>query len=259
MKFLKSFLLGSTFTVACLFSLATLHHRPIKPRTFNNSPQRAATHEMRLYSLNVKGQPDEDGSCTATAIGPHALLTASHCNEFGEDKFIQLDYSSRYFHILAIATDNRDHDIYILDGPAFTHYVTVHAREARIGESVTSYGTGGNDFPPHAYYGKVVMDFNGGDTSDVDIAERTHAFSFRAIPGDSGSAVYATDGSIVGLVTWGNGDASEGPEAVGMALNFPAKVYENIRNVKETQNNGDDTSPTADSDSAGNNGATGSH
>lgn len=205
------------------------------------TPERAATHQIHYF----KEPGNEVAECTGTAIGPHALLTATHCDE-EQINHIQLDYSARYYTILAIGSDGRDHDIYVLDGPAFTNIVTVKAREAVLGESIVSYGVGGEDFPPHVYTGTVITDIHGGDQSDIDIREKTHAFSFAPISGDSGSAVYASDGSIVALLTWANGpDKKHITEAVGSALNFGQDVYQYFRDLKETKDNGDDTSPTA--------------
>lgn len=218
-------------------------HRPESPS--DHSLQRAATHGITYYDVHDT-KADTMGRCTGTAVGPHALLTGAHCNEFGAWRFIRLDYSQRYYHILAIVTDERDHDIYVLDGPAFTKFIEVKTRNVRMGETVTSYGTGGNDWPPHTNYGTVSIDDNGGDDSDVDQHDRAFCLHLSVVPGDSGSAVYGRDGSLLGLVSYG-GTTNEGVlESVGFSMNFGQEIYQKARDTKETMNNGDDTSPTAD-------------
>lgn len=155
-----------------------------------------------------------DGYCTGTAVGPHALLTALHCDE-GESDTISLDLSVRKYHINGHLYDGRDHIIYHLDGPEFKNIVTIKERPAKLGEEVVSYGNGHRDYPSHTYVGRVVVDDNGGDISDIDAADQVACFSLPVVSGDSGSAVYGKDGSLVALVTYGND-----VHAVGFALNF---------------------------------------
>jgi hypothetical protein len=238
MKFIKKVLL--TAALVSMFFLGVHVARPHHNPTFRLTPERAATHAIRYYTHVGK----EVGSCTGVAIGPHAILTAGHCNE-GADatEHIQLDYSMHYYKILMIITDGQDHDVYILDGPAFKNFVLVRQREAKTDEAIISYGTGGQDWPPHTYLGKVETDLNGGDQSDVDAAEGIHAFSIPVVPGDSGSAIYGSDGSIVALASWANAyDDGSHAEAAGAALAFSPKFYQEMRDLKETVDNGNNDS-----------------
>lgn len=198
------------------------------------TPERAATHQITYVLEKTSGEHKDIGQCTGTAIGPHALLTARHCDEEGY-RTIHLDYSVREYHILAGLVDGRDHAIYILDGPAFKNYVNVRERVTRMGENVVSYGTGGNDFPPHTYEGKVIACDNGGDQSDVDALDDTMCLSIAAIPGDSGSAVYGRDGAIVALLTYASEDP---PSSAGFSLAFDEQLFKQLQDLKETQNNG---------------------
>lgn len=193
--------------------LAPLHrHKTIAPIT----PERKATHMITFYT-------DSDhraGLCTGTAVGPHAILTATHCTEDGY-KIISFDLSVKKYHIIGSITDGSDHTIIHVDGPAFTNIVTIKERKAVLGETVTSYGDGAMDFPQHTYYGKVVEQQNGGDTSELDRRDGINAFSLPVIPGDSGSAIYGTDGDIVALVTYSDTNEEENiHQAVGFELSF---------------------------------------
>jgi hypothetical protein len=189
------------------------------------TPQRKATHLISYVEVSKEGYTKEKSYCTGTAVGPHAILTAVHCDE-GETDIIRLDLTMRLYHIVGIATDGRDHIIYHIDGPALKNYITLKQREAVLGETVTSYGNGGPDYPQHTYFGKVIKEPNGGDTSEIDAADGTHLFSLQVVPGDSGSAVYGTDGDVVAIVTYGNEQATS---AAGFALAFTPKVLEEIK------------------------------
>ena len=242
-KFLVVLVLG-----AALLGLLSL--APSRPK-YNHAPitpERKATHMIKYYEDEDKGIGNPSGLCTGTAVGPHALLTALHCDE-GETDVISLDLAVQKYHIVGHIYDGRDHIIYRLDGPAFKDFVTIQEREAKVGETVTSYGDGRGDFPQHTYFGKVIEDSNGGDTSEIDMAAGAHNFSLPVIPGDSGSAIYGTDGDIVALVTYGGSNEYTGTkEAVGFALNFSAEELEMIR---ETQNDND--KPSGDTGTASTN------
>lgn len=216
----KIALLGAAVALFALQSAYTPHNKLAQI-----TPERRATHMITYYDDNKA----PSGMCTGTAVGPHALLTALHCDE-GDEDTISLDLAVHKYHIIGIIYDGRDHIIYHLDGPAFTNVVTVKEREAVLGEVVTSYGDGHRDFPQHTYYGKTIVDDNGGDTSEIDKADGAHCFSLPVVPGDSGSAVYGTDGSIVALVTYGGTNDETGVQsAIGFALAFTPQELEEIK------------------------------
>lgn len=150
---------------------------------------------------------DEDGKettlCTATAIGPHALLTASHCNDGIRRKAsteIKLDYSAHHYTIFAIASDDRDHDIYLIDGPPLLAYISLKVGVAKYGESIRFYGFGEGVYPSTERDGWVRAD---DDPSDVDHGVQFSLFEIASYHGDSGSAVYNEQGQVVGIVSYG--------------------------------------------------------
>lgn len=169
-----------------------------------------ATH-MVIF-LDKEGEPDS--MCTATAIGPHAILTAAHCNKDEIKDTVQLDYSEHKYHLLAYAHDDRDHVVYILDGPSFTNFKHVLTRQsAFIGESVVIYGCGGRVYPPVE---KTGIRIDSHDPSDIDANNRLDMFSINVIPGDSGSGVFDNDGNLVAVISyvWG------GDNTAGFELHF---------------------------------------
>jgi Trypsin len=168
-----------------------------------------------------------DRICTATAVGPHALLTAEHCilDEEGQvvkDHRINLDLSTHVYQMLAVTGDDRDHVILLIDGPAFVNFVnlTTNVRATVPGEAVYMYGNGGGEYPGRRLDG-VNVPFD--ENSDVDQAQHIRRYTIRVIPGDSGSAVYGLDGKIVALVTYKTHDGMAGD---CFELDFSVGVYQ---------------------------------
>jgi hypothetical protein len=209
--------LGFLF-IAAGFRLFQRFHKPA-PVTLQQKSQHM------IQFLNKGG--DEEGQCTATAIGPHAILTAEHCNDKdGDDHYdtITLDLSTRHYALLAETYDSRDHVIYLIDGPAFTNYLSpdelVNVKPVISGEQVYIYGDGRGNCSPRRIDGKINDAANSADISDVDKNQQITWYTLGIIYGDSGSAIYTNDGRVVGLITYGMSDGG----AAGFALNFSEQV-----------------------------------
>jgi hypothetical protein len=176
----------------------------------------------------VNDSDADEAECTATAIGPHAILTAEHCND-GEDHYdhIHVDLSRKTYEILAENHDGHDHVIYLLNGPAFMNYLSpdklVNVKPIQPGEEVTIYGDGEGHYPPQAIYGRVDDKGTADDLSDVDKQEHLTWYSLPVLHGDSGSAIYAKDGRVVGLVTYG---FAQEKESAGFALGYSDKTIQ---------------------------------
>src|ERR1039458_1395373 len=157
--------------------------------------------------------------CTATAIGPHAFLTAKHCNASGI-KTVRLDMSMEDHNVVGWTDDKRDHLIVLIEGTPFTDYETVKlAQRVYLGDTVTFYGIDEGYYPARAHYGKVV---DCHDPSDVDASAGQLCFHIEVYPGDSGSAVYNVRGEIVGLLSL----RIEDEESIGFAMDFPPALYD---------------------------------
>jgi len=223
-KFLEFIaLLSKTFILSSLSALILLavfsfiaptlpHGRAPLPATVR--PEQKASHYLLL-----RGAYRALGTCTGTAIGPHAILTAAHCDQDDSVRSVQIDLATETHEILSTATDGRDHIILLVDGTPFTNIEKVVYDVAVVGQPVVFYGVGGGHYPPVAKYG-FVEDCQ--DPSDLDAAAGQFCFGARAIPGDSGSAVYDAEGHVVGIVTYLD-RSTEPSSTIGYALNFTEK------------------------------------
>jgi len=124
-------------------------------------------------------------SCSATAIGPHALLTASHCE--APTSVITVDDTE--FTIMSIVRDGADHTIYTLSGDAFKDYATISTDELAVSDDVFIFG-------------------NPGDMEDIlrkgyvcAVGSASYLIDLNGFYGDSGSGLFNTKGKIVGVLS----------------------------------------------------------
>lgn len=209
--------------LACIFcatcgvpKINHVHGRPSRPAI--TRPEQLTSHFLELEDK------DEEilGVCTGTAIGPHAILTASHCNERDKVKNIKIDLSPETHTVLASAGDGRDHEILLIDGSPFKNIEVVHQATPNLNEVATLYGVGGTEYPPNAKHGHVT---GCDDPSDVDADAGITCYSIHVIPGDSGSTIYNDYGEIIGITTYRD-DATYPSSMVGFTLNFTQKILD---------------------------------
>lgn len=201
-----------------------------RPQYHEVNPERKATHLITFVEVNEEtGEQKILQTCTGTAVGPEALLTAEHCLE-GANTTIELDLSPVIYRVNNVVADGRDHVILHVIDANFKNVIHIKERNAVLGERVRVYGNGGNDYPSHAYHGIVIKDGYEGDLSDIDESVGVANYSLPVVGGDSGSAVYGDDGAIIGLVSLGRGGDKESYEyATGFSLAFSPQVLEIIQ------------------------------
>lgn len=143
----------------------------------------------------------DNSSCSATAIGPHALLTASHC-EMPVKSLILIDMDGNEAEVAIhdILRDDNDHTIYIV-GTTFKEWAKISEDAPEAGEDVFYYGNPGEitDVFKKGYIQMIVPASTGGLFSAAHPA--IIVFSALAYPGDSGAGVFNDKDEIVTVVT----------------------------------------------------------
>jgi len=132
------------------------------------------------------------GHCTATAVGPHALLTASHCEEPSEEIYVDGEEAT----IVEIIRDSHDHSILLLQGIEFPAVADVSdAGPSDIGDEVEMSGNPARfvDIYRHGYVAGIEETFVN--------APSKYLYDLHGFFGDSGAAVFHK-GKIVGVISF---------------------------------------------------------
>ena len=154
--------------------------------------QPSVIESVHKSTLHIGQRTIVDGSvrCSATAIGPHAILTASHCEAASDKLFIE--GFDDPLHIDKIERDEKDHSIYLLSGPAFSAFAPVDGYYApKIGEHVFMIGN------PGAWSGLYREGYVAGALDDDD--DKTTLFVIAGWHGDSGAGVFNESGALIGV------------------------------------------------------------
>lgn len=210
-----------TLFLAALFLFGTpsfKHLASARDYAAHPTKEQRASHMVQFFDKHGS----ELGQCSATAVGPHAFLTAYHCDEHEKATQVTFDLATEKHDIVDGAIDNRDHIIFLVTGTPFVNAEEVHQASAKVGDNVVFYGDGEETYPPQPKYGTVLNCY---DPSDIDEASGIACFTTHPLEGDSGSAIYNSKGEIVSLLTYGAPDGT----SVGFALNFPVEVLEKAK------------------------------
>lgn len=130
-----------------------------------------------------------DGWCSGTAVGPHAVLTATHCFERGSEL---IKINGKPATLVSKADDGKDHTLAIVD-VEFKEWARLGGKPVQS-ERVRLIGTpaGNDDVYREGYVARV---------RDDQVWLWLPGFG-----GDSGSALFDDDGRIVavlsGAMTW---------------------------------------------------------
>jgi V8-like Glu-specific endopeptidase len=189
------------FSIGCSKVAAFTHHAPApQPVSEVKSPvekQHAATHKIGLRDVI---NPTAGGHCSATAVGPHSLLTAQHC--FTDSNVLYIDNSPDPVHIVVALIDGNDHVIYTVDR-TFADYVPVVQRPLVVGEHVHMWGAPGtsSDVYRIGYFDKL-------DRVE-DMQATLQIFVLPIFAGDSGSGVFDEQGNVIAVTSLGDRSAHD--------------------------------------------------
>ena len=164
---------------------------------------RKTTHKI-VMSAAFEG---EVSSCSATAIGPHALITATHCMN---QPSVTIEVDGQETDIIQTIGDGLDHTIVYVDA-TYTDYAKMATEAPAQGDSIFDIGNPGG-FTSMYRTGTVSGYYKEEDPkTPVQIllaprktkndAVRLTFYDFNGFFGDSGSAVFNDKGEIAGIIS----------------------------------------------------------
>lgn len=142
----------------------------------------------------------EQAGCTATAVGPHTLVSAHHCWIEGAKLYLDGDKTP---HTVSAMFDSRDTMLLIVPDVTFTHLDSFSPRNyAPVqGEVIHFYGN------PAGVVDQYRIGYVTGHDKDTDDGVAPgQAFWIAAAPvvgGDSGSLILDSKGQVLGVLTYG--------------------------------------------------------
>lgn len=150
--------------------------------------------------------------CSATAIGPSAILTAEHCLPAIKGNVIGIN--DQLVRISKIIVDDMDHAIIVLDGHQFDQYARI-GRLPRVGDSVFVWGN--SMFDTFLRRGYVMTYVWNKPFIKIPSGTGWMALDMRISGGDSGAGVFNGRGHLVGVIT---GTISTSTSAYGTVMPF---------------------------------------
>lgn len=163
-----------------------------KPSPVHRLTKAQLHHTTHLLEMKAKF---ESGSCSGTAIGPHALLTAAHC----ETPEMHLKIDGDDVTVLAMIHDDNDHVIYLLGDIVFDEWAPISTEPLEQGQHLYQWG---NPLKFHDLYREgYVSGFD--KVTWKDGSTTTNAIlTINTTFGDSGSAFFNEHGEINAVLTY---------------------------------------------------------
>lgn len=149
----------------------------------------------------------DDSSCSATVVGPHAILSAAHCFDWP----YHLTIYGQPVAVKSAMLDGNDHIILIVESVTFSRWVE-RGNLPKMGESVTILGNPG-DMTQQFRHGYVA----GQMASPRGLADM---FDLRIWFGDSGAGIFDSHNDLVGVVSFIY-TQDDGHSQLAMAGAFP--------------------------------------
>lgn len=141
---------------------------------------------QRAHATTLRLSMD-DGSCSGTAVGPHAILSATHC-------FVgvqALAINGEPVVVTDAISDGHDHTILFVDR-TFTNYAEIAAAPAQ-GDQVFILGN------PAELHDLFRAGYVAGSVVDRNV--RITLYDLQDFFGDSGSGIFNASGDLVGVIS----------------------------------------------------------
>lgn len=150
------------------------------------------------------------GTCSATAVGPHVLISASHCFDLG---LRAIAVNGKQCHLVRVIHDGHDHALIVLASECPQKYRARFGHRANTGDELFVWGAPG-DFHDLLRVVRVAGDahLSKGEEAEWPVLKDGAQLLTGALgKGDSGAAVFDAQGRIVGLVSFGTMDHTYPP------------------------------------------------
>lgn len=158
-----------------------------------------------------------EGTCSGTIVGPHEILSATHC--FAKTHFRSVDGIPAK--LLRHVDDGSDHTVIWVDQHYLRHASLGPAPKAT--DRVHIFGNPGpfkDLYRDGAVYGTIVVD-----------DKVAMLYGINGWFGDSGSGIFDTDGRLVGVVSfvWCMSDGASWQAMGSFPLNFTARQWAQVQ------------------------------
>lgn len=166
------------------------------------------------------------GHCSATAVGPHVIVTASHC--VGDVRAVELN--GELAAVVSLIHDGSDH-VLIRVEHTFAHWASL-GRPVKVGEAI--YIRGNPDFLRDllrfgTVAGKGYLPAQATD-GDPILAREFVWFDVASTHGDSGAGIFNLRGQIVGVVSIGTDPVTDPFHIMGaLPFSFSAEQWKAAR------------------------------
>lgn len=165
-----------------------------------------ATHRISIKDVFM---PESKSHCSGTAVAPHAILTAGHC----EDNSDRIVVDGQTAYIMLSMNDGHDHSLLLLGDITFDTFVKIKQRPLVVSEEV--FIVGNPRALRHQYRHGVIMGdgfIGDGDDDDDDVppadshppaTKKLHEYTLdlNGFFGDSGAGLFDSQGHLVGVVS----------------------------------------------------------
>lgn len=179
-------------TLTLILVMIAIGAAKLIPVAINGADKHYAEKYKKMSHFIFQNSLSDAKGCSATAVGPHALLTATHC-EVASDE-ISIDGLKGY-HIVpgGIIRDGYDHSIYLLKDITFKEFATVRETRIEDGEKVFFWGN------PQLYALQLRVGYARGLVGVDGVSFRL--FDFWCRGGDSGSGIFDFKGELVEVLS----------------------------------------------------------